>query len=107
MIEGGWSGAPRLVPEARMADFKPPPKTIPRSPGHRREWVDACIAGRPRDAQAGFWYSGPFTESLLIGVLPIRLGKKIAWDAAAMKASNAPEADPLIRKAYRAGFPLG
>ena len=48
-----------------------------------------------------------FDNGFAIGVLPIRLGKKIAWDAAAMKASNAPEADPLIRKAYRAGVPLG
>jgi len=28
----------------------------------------------------------------------------IEWDAAAMKAVNAPEAEPLIRKKYRAGF---
>ena len=36
----------------------------------------------------------------------MRLGKKIEWDAAAMRAKNAPEADALIRKAYRAGFVL-
>ncbi|MFC1596356.1 twin-arginine translocation signal domain-containing protein [Planctomycetota bacterium] len=83
-----------------------PEKTIPRSPGHREEWVQACIAGRPQDAKAGFWYSAPFTEALLVGVLPIRLGKRIAWDAAAMKAKNAPEADALIHKPYRAGFEL-
>jgi len=103
---GGWSGTPRLVPETAMQSFVPPQKTIPRSPGHRQEWVQACIAGRPEDAKAGFWYSAPFTEALLVGVLPIRLGKRIEWDAAAMKAKNAPEAEPLIRKPYRAGFEL-
>lgn len=106
MLCGGWSGAPRLVPEAKMKYFQPPAKTIARSVGHRREWVDACIAGKPLDAKAGFWYSAPFTESLLIGVLPIRLEKKIQWDAKAMKAINAPEADVLIRKPYRKGFEL-
>ena len=39
-------------------------------------------------------------------LLPVRLGKRIEWDAAAMKATNAPEADPLIRKRYRQGFGL-
>ena len=106
ILAGGWSGTPRLVPESAMKGFTMPPRVIPRSAGHRREWVDACIAGRPQDAKAGFWYSAPFTESLLIGVLPIRHGKRIEWDAAAMKATNAPEAEPLIRKAYRKGFEL-
>ena len=103
---GGWSGAPRLVPESMMLNFEPPKPTIPRSVGHRQEWVDACIAKKPEDAKAGFWYSAPFTESLLVGVLPIRLGKKVEWDAISMKATNAPEAEELIRKTYRKGFGL-
>lgn len=106
MLGGGWSGAPRLVPESAMADFAPPQPTIPRSVGHRPEWVNACIAGKPENAKAGFWYSAPFTEALLIGVLPIRLGKRIDWDAKNMKAVNAPEADSLIRKSYRSEFGL-
>jgi predicted dehydrogenase len=106
LLAGGWSGIPRLVPETAMQAFKRPPQKIPRSVGHRLEWVKACIAGKPQDAKAGFWYSAPYTEALLVGVLPIRLGKEIEWDAAAMKARNAPEAAPLIRKAYRKGFEL-
>jgi predicted dehydrogenase len=106
ILAGGWSGTPRLVPETAMQQFARPPKSIPRSIGHRREWVEACIAGRPQDAQAGFWYSAPFTEALLVGLLPVRLGKRIEWNAAAMKATNAPEADVLIRKNYRHGFGL-
>ena len=64
-----------------MAAFERPAKTIPRSIGHHREWVDACRAGRPEDAKAGFWYSAPFTEALLVGLLPIYAGKRIQWDA--------------------------
>lgn len=106
MLCGGWSGAPRLVPESAMKDFARPEKTLARSVGHRKEWVEACLAGKPEDAKAGFWYSAPFTEALLVGVLPVRLGKRIEWDAAAMRAKNAPEAEALIRKAYRKGFEL-
>jgi hypothetical protein len=34
----------------------------------------------------------------------VRLGKRIEWDAADQRASNAPEAEPLIRRKYRAGW---
>jgi hypothetical protein len=33
-----------------------------------------------------------------------RVGKKLQWDSAAMKATNAPEADQFIRRQYRKGW---
>src|SRR5512138_254867 len=89
---------------ASCNEFKAPPKTIPRSIGHRAEWIQACKEKKPDDAKAGFAYSGPFTEALLVGNLATRLQKRIEWDAANMRAKNAPEADALIRKRYRNGF---
>jgi predicted dehydrogenase len=106
MVCGGWSGAPRLFPAARRRDFQLPAKTIPRSIGHRQEWIQACKDNDPSKALAGFDYSGPFTEALLVGNLAVRLQKRIEWDGANLKATNAPEAEPLIRKTYRAGFGL-
>jgi len=102
----GWSGPPRLFPKSRRAEFATPPKTIPRSPGHRQEWVQAVKDRKPDGAKAGFAYSGPFTEALLVGVLAVRLRKRIAWDAGTMKATNAPEADALIHQTYHAGYGL-
>ena len=87
-----------------MKDAELPPKTLLRSIGHHAEWIQACKDRKPEDSQAGFAYSGPYTEALLVGNLALRLQKPIEWDAAAMQATNAPEADPLIRKKYRAGF---
>jgi predicted dehydrogenase len=104
MVCGGWSGAPKLYPKKRREEFRPPAPTIPRSIGHHQEWIKACKEKKPEDAKAGFPYSGPFTEGLLVGNLALRLGKRIEWDSAAMKAPNAPEADALIRKTYRPGF---
>ncbi len=106
MICGGWSGPPRLFPAARRASFEKPKASIPRSPGHRQEWIEACKAKKPEMAKAGFWYSGAFTEALLVGNLASRLQKRIEWDSANMKAKDAPEADELIRKTYRKGFGL-
>jgi predicted dehydrogenase len=107
MIGGGTSGmggTPRLFPASRRKEFAEPAKTIPRSIGHRQEFVQACKDNKPQDARAGFWYSGPFVEALLVGNLASRLQKRIEWDAANMKATNAPEADALIHKTYRQGF---
>lgn len=104
MLCGGWAGAPRLIPESRMAEFVRPEKTLARSPGHRAEWIEACKKNDPTFAKAGFAYSGPYTEALLVGNLATRLHKRIEWDAVAMKATNVPEAEPLIRKSYREGF---
>ncbi len=101
---GGWSGSPALYPTRRREEFERPEKTIPRSSGHRSEWIQACKDGKPEDAKAGFEYSGPFTESLLVGNLAVLLQKRVEWNAEEMVASNAPEAEPLIRKKYREGF---
>ena len=104
LLCGGWSDTPCLIPQSKRDEFSKPPATIPRSIGHRAEWVQACKDRKPEDAKAGFWYSGPFTEALLVGNLATRLQKRIEWDALNMRARNAPEADAIIRKPYRPGF---
>lgn len=103
---GSHASPPRLFPSEVQAKTPSPPQTLPRSPGHRIEWVRAAIADKPEDSKSGFWYSAPFTESLLTGLLAVRFQKRIEWDAAPMKAKNCPEADPIIRKAYRDGWKL-
>jgi len=105
MICGGWSGPPTLYPLSRRESFQLPPKSIPRAKGnHREEWIQACKDHKPENAKAGFAYSGPYTEALLVGNLATRLQKRIEWDAVNMRATNAPEADALIHKTYRGGF---
>jgi len=106
MVCGGWSGVPFLFPAKRRDEFQIPPKTIPRSIGHRQEWIAACKENRPDMAKAGFAYSGPFTEALLVGNLSTRLQQRIEWDSANMRATNTSEADALIRKTYRKGFSI-
>ena len=88
-----------------MKNFVIPAKTIPRcASGHRKEFLEACKTGNPQDAKSGFWYSAPSTESLLVGLLAVRFGKRVEWDTKALKSPNTPEADAIIHKAYRAGY---
>ena len=95
-------GSYRLFPTKKFKGFKPPAQTIPKSIGHHAEWIKACKDGSP--TTCNFDYSGALTESVLLGNVAYRLGKKLEWDAENLKATNCPEADSLIRKEYRAGW---
>lgn len=106
MLCGGWAEPPRIIPESKMQEYKRPLKTLPRSIGHHAEWIQACKDNNPKGALAGFEYSGPFTEALLVGNLAVRLGKRIEWDSKNMRATNAPEANRYINKKYRRGWSL-
>lgn len=99
---GGAS--PRLIPESRMQEYKRPPKTLPRSKGHWKEWLDACRGGEP--GRSNFDFSGPLTEAVLLGTVAVRTGKTLEWDAANMKVTNVPEANDLLHYKYRDGWEL-
>jgi len=102
----GWSGPPRLIPESKMQEYDRPEKTLPRSIGHHQEWIQACKEKNPAGALADFAYSGPFTESLLVGNLAVRLQKRVEWDCETMRSPNCPEADNYVTKFYRYGWTL-
>ncbi len=91
-----------LLPEKQFAGFVAPPQTIPNSPGHYLEWIEACKGGKP--SLADFTYAGWTTESNHLGNVAYRTGKKLQWDAARMRATNAPEADQFIKRQYRKGW---
>ncbi|MEW6074042.1 MAG: Gfo/Idh/MocA family oxidoreductase [Planctomycetota bacterium] len=82
----------------------PPPPSLPRSPGHHAEWLAACRG--EGQTLSHFGHAGPFTETVLLGNLALRVGKPIVWDSAALRATSSPEADALIRRAYRRGFSI-
>jgi predicted dehydrogenase len=93
-----------LLPEDQFTDFKMPPPTLPRSPGHHAEWIRACKGGEP--AMSNFDYAAGLTEMALLGNLAILAGEKVYWDPARMKALNCPKADYFINPPYREGWKL-
>jgi predicted dehydrogenase len=110
---------PRLLPTKLMKQISLPKKTIPRVPeGHYVQWVNACIAGPGKGKTSSpFEYTGPFTESILIGNLAIRSflmknkdqypgRKKLLWDAKNMKITNFDEANQFVKRNYREGWSL-
>ncbi len=102
---GVYGENPRLLPATRMADFEPPPKTLPRVDGnHEQDWVNAIKNGGK--AGADFAYSGPLTEVALLGNVAKRMNTKIDWDGDAMRVTNVPEANQYVRTEYRDGWSL-
>jgi len=93
-----------LLPEKIFEGFKRPDPFIPNSIGHYQEWLQACRTGAP--TTCNFEYSGWLTESNHLGNVAFRAGKKLLWDAKAMRATNCPEADRFIRREYRKGWGL-
>ncbi|MCP5523348.1 MAG: Gfo/Idh/MocA family oxidoreductase [Verrucomicrobiales bacterium] len=105
MMCPGWAGEPTLLPLDLMDTYQRPEKTLRRVKGHHRDWLDACKGGEP--AGANFEYGAALTELVLLGPVALRTRKKITWDSAAMKATNAPEADQFLKESqYRDGWKL-
>ena len=99
-----YGGNPTLLPESKMKEFKKPAQIIPRVPNNNpyEDWVRACKGGPA--ACSNFDYAGPFTETVLLGNLALRLGGKLEWDSKHMRVKGRPEADALIHKQYRPGW---
>jgi len=109
LVEGDYSDSPRLIPTARMNEFKANEfrkiPAIPGSPGHREELVMACRGQQPWDyPKSNFTYAGPLVEAMNLANVAVRLGKKITWDPKNLKCPGTPEADVLIKRPYRTAF---
>jgi hypothetical protein len=98
-------GSPRLIPEAKMQSYKQPPKTLPRSPGNEREWLDAAKGGKVKPG-GNFEFSGMVTETLLLGNVATQLGQRLDWDRSSMKVGSSNLADKYIRPERRTRWEL-
>jgi len=106
MLVSGWGGEhPRLLPESRNREYQRPAKTLPRSIGHHKEWIQACKTGSP--TRSDFAFAGPLTEAVLLGSLCVRLGgDELVWDSEKMAVKNSPEANELLQYKYREGWSI-
>ena len=92
---------PRLLPKSLHDSFGKPPQKLPRIPGehHELNWVDA--AKGKTAASCPFEYAARLTEVMLLGVVALRAGTKIHYDADNMRITNAIGANDYLTRAYR------
>ena len=97
-----------LKTSSKIDGFQWPEVSLPRAPGSNnyREWVDA-ISGRIEQAASNFGLAGPFTETILLGVLAQRFpDTKLAWDADKLEIVGRPELKKYIQRPYREGWEI-
>lgn len=82
-----------------------PEPTLPRSPGHHREWLDAI---RTRgETSCNFEYGHRLTSLGHLGNIALWTGEKLKWDGEAERFTNSEKANEyLFRDEYRAPWTL-
>ena len=100
-----WNTNYVLLPESKFDGFKGgPAETLPRSPGHHREWVEACKGNGK--AFSGFEIGGPLTELMQLANLATLVEGPLEYDTISGRILNSPAADKLLHRDYRAGWAL-
>ncbi|MSR19293.1 MAG: Gfo/Idh/MocA family oxidoreductase [Phycisphaerales bacterium] len=95
-----YSGVTKVFPESALQRFNAP-KIEPLN--HWFAWVDSAL-GQGTTA-ASFSFSGPMTETILVGTVAGRVpGVLLMWDAAAMRFTNLEAANAFVSPKYRQGF---
>jgi predicted dehydrogenase len=99
-----------LLPKEKFEGYKKPEPTLPRNGkgdlGMKQEWARAIKENKPAIAYSNFDFAAMLTETILLGNVAMRAGKKLAWDGPNLKFTNAPDADKLLRMEYRSGWVL-
>lgn len=104
LVCGGAGGRADLYPMSRRSEVGDVAATLPRSPGHHREWIDA-VKGKGATGSE-FQYGAKLTEITLLGLVSLRSGTRIQYDAAKMEVTNSEAADKLLHGDYRDGWSL-
>jgi hypothetical protein len=91
----------KLLPEEKFIDVKAP-HTLPNSPGFYHEWFNACRGGEA--ATCNFEYSGPVTETVLLGNVAFRARGAFDWDYKTLKPSGNNDAEQYLRSYFRKGW---
>ena len=99
---GCYGERTRLVPVAKMSDYKLPAPSLTRSPGHYRDWLRACKGGQ--SSCSDFSIAAPFVQWMLLGVVAMRYQGPLQWDAKAMRFTNNNEANRFLKPVFRKGW---
>ena len=122
---GVYGYNPRLYKKGEAVVTYDQPKQKEAEHGHHRKWIDAIKAGfdstEHKALTSSFDYSGPLTETVLMGNIAIRSymlrkkarrghdyygRKKLLWDGNAMRITNLEEANQFVGRDYRKGWEL-
>lgn len=117
IVEGSYGDVSRIAQTEEEKKSNPlgkAPELLPRNPdgegdfGQYMDWQRACKGEKAWDAPgSNFLYAAPFTESILLGNIALRVGKvneKLIYDGEKMKFTNNDQANGFLTKEYRKGW---
>ena len=89
-----------------MTYYKPRPKDkiIPPLGHFQKQWVNACKGDLKTSCD--FDYGGKLIETMLLGLVAYRVGKKIQYDGKTGRVTDNPQATALLSRKYRKGWTL-
>jgi predicted dehydrogenase len=91
---------PILLPAEKFKDYRAPKRS---GENHYLQFVEACRGNG--QTTTPFAYSGPLTESVLLGCLATRFPKiTLEWDAQALQVTNEKDPNHFVRRHYRKGW---
>ena len=100
-----WNTTFVLLPKEKFLSIKAgPPQTLPVSPGHHREWVEACKGNGK--TFSGFEIGGPLTELMQLVNASTLIEDAIDYDTISGQVINSSKANDLMHRQYRAGWVL-
>ena len=104
-IIGGFRGENPVIysGNASAATAGPPATEIPGEDPNN-VWINAFK--NKTQSPGSFIYAGPVTETILLGAVALRAGKKVNYDTLNMKITNIPEANQYLVREYRKGWEM-
>jgi hypothetical protein len=97
----GFPEPPQLFPAGEFADTKIPQ---PPADNHYSQWTQAIVEGS--GTSCPFDYSGPLTETVLLGNVAYRSGQTIRWNSPKLRCEGSEKATALLERSYRDGWEL-
>jgi Oxidoreductase family, C-terminal alpha/beta domain/Oxidoreductase family, NAD-binding Rossmann fold len=86
----------KMLPETKL--------TEPADPESRDIWITSMKNNI--QSPGSFQNAGPVTETILLGAVALRAGRRVEYDAMNMKITNYPEADKYLTREYRKGWEM-
>lgn len=105
-ILAGFLGQnPRIIPERKMKEYQGE-KSVPEEKDERRSDTWARAIKSNKESPGSFIYAGSITETINLGAVALRAGKKITYDSASMNITNDEKANKYLKREYRKGWEL-
>jgi len=104
-IIAGFRGEdPVLIPESKMNFLVKENEKETQGSSGNDVWISAFR--NKTQTPGSFLLAGPVTETINLGAIALRAGKRVEYDTVNMKITNLPEANKYLTREYRQGWEL-